>query len=228
MKLSFSYSKGSPLRHPSSPIPSLLFLRAKKVFKGFVNYKSAHHLGGRQRGPTVHEAHSPGLGRGNAAVSAAYATDSAVSRDPASPSTGQPGTARTLGIREGGGRGRSRESTPRECLAQGAFQQRGLQPGPVRRTESQLRGPLARPDLPESWNLPLARGTLSFKVENVGATRGAETRKTPLNHQTLGYLRPSRAPAGQALQLQCSDSPVRNEWPAFPSRARLGPEVRRW
>lgn len=151
-----------------------------------------------------------------------------MTRAPASPRTAQPRTARTLGIREGGGRGRSRESTPREFLAQGAFQLRRLQPGPARRIELQLRGPTARPDLPKPWNLPPTRGTLSFRVENVGAPRRAETRKTTLSHQTLGYLRPPRAPAGQAFQLQCPDDPVRNEWPALASRARLGPEVRRW
>lgn len=112
---------------------------------GLVHYKGAHHLGGRQRRPPASEVHSPGLAREREAVPAAYVVGGLVTRVPASPRTAQPSTAGALGIREGGGRGRSRQSPPRETLAQGAFQPRWLQPRPAGETEAQPRGPPASP-----------------------------------------------------------------------------------
>lgn len=90
-----------------TPTPSLLFLATKGAFKGFVNYKSARHFGDGSGAPEplrcTHRV-SAGRVRGREAQAAVGGGDTVS----ASPRTAQPGGARALGIREGGGRGRGR------------------------------------------------------------------------------------------------------------------------
>ena len=146
---------------------------------------------------------------------------------PRFPAQGPAGTARTLGIREGGGRGRSRESTARETLAQGAFQQWWPQPRPARGTEAQPSERPARPHLLEPRNLPPTGGTLPLSTRG-GVSGRAETRRYPLSPRILGYLLPPLAHAAWALQLRPPDGLARSGRPALQSPARRGTEVRRW